>query len=170
MKSMALIIGLVGCLQWQENNTHHYHLYIDPQFTVDQSNSIIAAATEWQEATQNFLTFDGAGVEHGYDTISIHSVQNVQNDCDTGAIGCEESAGVDSDIYLPANVTDSDFFKQIAGHEIGHSLGMPHIGSGNLMCADRGCAAMTVQCGDVTMLAQVWGNQFDPTTLPICKP
>jgi hypothetical protein len=165
---LLVVVVLVGCLDWQPNQTHHYSLYIDPQFTSTQSAAIIAGATDWETKSGSFITFDEAGVENGSDTISIYAVSNIQADCDPGAVGCQETEGVDSNIYLPITGDDS-YFQQVATHEVGHALGCNHIAAGNIMCADRGCAALTVQCGDIQEMCSHWAF-CDATTMPGCSP
>lgn len=170
MKSILLSALMVGCLNWQPNESHHYSLYIDPQFTPTQSAAIIASATDWETKSGSFITFDGAGVNDGPDTISIYADSNLASDCGDGPVGCDISDGVDSHIYLPIAGDDS-FFQQVSGHEIGHALGCNHIPTGNLMCADRGCAALTVQCGDLKEMCKHWGTfACEPSNMPGCEP
>lgn len=162
----------VGCIGWSENPTRHYEVFVDPTFSDDQANTIVEAVMEWQISTGSWITFSGTTVDTGEDTISFYAVSDeaqLMSKCSEGAVGCEFDDGVKSHIYMPANVSDMVFFKQIAGHEAGHSLGMPHIGKNNLLCAERSCAALTVQCGDIIELAKVWDNGFDPMSLPICQ-
>lgn len=173
-KQALLALSLVGCLDWAPSPNHHYDIYIDSSFSSDQAQAIVDAASEWQVATEGYFTFDVTLLDRGDETISIYADINstqLNKDCDShgGELGCQASDGVDSQIYMPLNGLDAVTFKQTATHEIGHALGANHIGPGNVMCADRGCAALTVQCGDVEEVAKEWNYSFDPSVLTICK-
>ena len=139
----------MACGQFSKNESHHYELYIDPAFSDDQSAAIISAATEWQTKLGNFITFSGTTDDKGNDTIAVYAADGMTTlakDCNgDGDLGCEWPDGVKSHIYVPMTL-DAATFRQVSLHEIGHSLGADHIGPGNVMCASKGCAAMTVQC------------------------
>ena len=71
----VLVVGMMGCMVWSENPTHHYDLFIDDTtLTPHQSDLIIQAATAWQKQTGNYLTFSGISDPSGPDTISVYGL------------------------------------------------------------------------------------------------
>ena len=168
MKKLIAILSLstVACLDWQKPDSNQYHLYISPEFTADQSEMIVQAATEWQVGMGNYIRFDGAGIENGENTINIYPTTMKELDPNGGRLG-ETWYGPKEKIEIS---TDSNDFYQTALHEMGHAIGANHIEAGNIMCADSGCASEHVQCGDVKEVCSHWGNNFqcDWAQMPVC--
>jgi len=164
--SLALLSG--GCLyHFQENETHHYHLYIDPGFTDDQRGMIIEAAKDWQEKMGNYLTFDvNAWSADDPDTISIYPTTKIELSKTEGVLGETWNEGINSKIEI---ATDINNFQQTARHEFGHALSANHIGPGNIMCANDGCASKDITCNDVKEVCSHW-NTFScrAETMPAC--
>lgn len=172
MKTHILTLGLalVGCLNWQPNSTHDYAVWIDSGFSVDQSNAIMSAVNEWERKSGGFVRFHGTMDENAPDVIRFHSDPNstaLNQDCNsTNDLGCMWTDGVSSNVYVPITL-DLDTFILTAKHETGHSIGANHIQPGNVMCSGIGCAAKTVQCGDLKEVCKEWN---DPTCIPESMP
>lgn len=177
MKTHILTLGLAltGCLNWQPNSTHEYAVWVDPGFSVDQSNAIMSAVNEWESKSGSFVRFHGTTDENASDVLRFHSDPNataLNQDCQaSGELGCQWTDGVSSNIYIPTTL-DPDTFIQTSRHEIGHALGAQHIPSTPpaIMCSDIGCAAKMVQCADLKEVCKEWN---DPTcvakTMPACQ-
>lgn len=165
---LFLMILLSGCIvSWEKNPTHHYSLYIDPSFTDDQANDIISAATEWQLSMGNYITFDGAGKENGVDTINIYPTTMSALSASEGVLGEEWNQGINSKIEIS---TDTNIFRLIALHELGHSLSANHIGPGNIMCSNNGCAGKKVTCADITEVCKHWSVwECQANSMPACQ-
>jgi len=146
---VAALVGSVGCIGWSKNDTHHYSLYISPDFTADQANQIADAANEWQYSMDNFITFDGAGIENAPNTINIYPATEKE-------LKCLGITWYDTHEKIQIAV-DNDTFATTARHEIGHAIGAKHIGPGNVMCADSGCAGSHITCEDVRDVCEAWG-------------
>lgn len=170
-KAIVLCAMSMACSGWSESPTHHYDVYIDPAFSDSQIDMIIASATAWQVATNNFIHFSGTTYPDGPDTIQVIAVADdaaVDQQCGaSNAIGCEQSNGIPSKIFIPTSANDS-VFAETSLHEMGHSLGLLHR-PGGIMCSSLGCAIPHITCVDVEQLCEVWGVfSCDPSTMPPC--
>ena len=164
-KMMIMSMLAVGCLNWQENPTHEYKIYIDPSFTDDQANQIIASFTEWQVKTGNFVKFSGTTLENDVDGINVYPTTLQQLDKNDGILGETWSNGVSSKIEIALDAND---ISQISLHEIGHALGCNHIqGVGTIMFPNRSKAGYSVSCADVYEMCRHWDN-CDPNQMPAC--
>jgi hypothetical protein len=141
----------------------HYTLSISPRFTAEQTDSIIAGATEWSRATVG-LTFEFVVSEcmHGVlgESVCIHpSDRRACNNeyasgCATGHPG-DGIAIITAEIAAQAadDVEGKAVFHHTAMHELGHAMGLAHSKPGTLMNGDYWTAADHVTSDDV---AQFW--------------
>jgi hypothetical protein len=109
------------------------------------------AATEWQQSSANYVTFDF--LSSTSDVIAFHatSVAQIRTEFGGGAIGYTEYEGQSSSIDLGTSL-DAETFHQTALHEIGHALGLKHTRPGTVMCMNTTCATLEVTCGDLVQL------------------
>jgi len=149
------------CGGFQENPTHHYHLQIDPSFSSDQTQAILDAATEWQQSSNSYVTFDGASAFTDVITFKPVSAQELTAEFGGGYIGVTGYDGQSAEIQLITTL-DPLTFHQTALHEIGHAIGLVHTTPGNIMCANTMCATLEVTCGDL--------NQLTHQNIPGCWP
>ena len=68
MGACALVIG---CMNWQENQSHVYQVYIDPQFDAQEQVDIMQAAFDWEDATNGYIKFERGFDSSAADTISF---------------------------------------------------------------------------------------------------
>lgn len=172
--TVCMLAGaLIGCLQFEPSPTHEYGVYVDPAFSPAQHAAIMDAVTEWQVASGNFMRFHGTKDPKQPFTISVmatHAGWEYKRDCGAaGSLGCTFWKNTDEPrTYLSLELS-GDLFRETALHELGHAIGLEHLGPGNIMCADDGCASKHVECGDLEELAQAWDDEFDPQALPLCR-
>lgn len=178
MKHLLALMFLfsVSCLAWQKpTDGNHYHLYIDPGFTVDQHEMIVKASQDWMKATGNFITFDlNAWTANDPNTISIYPVSRKDLDSHEGRLGETWYYGVNSKIEIS---TDNGQLYRTAIHELGHAMGLQHNpDEGNpilngIMCADDGCASQDIECVDIVQLCTIWNGFTEcvPGQMPGCQ-
>jgi hypothetical protein len=152
-RHLAPLIFSLACSS--ANTTHHYHLDLaaddGSQFSQAQAQAIFDAASEWQSASDGFVTFDGQGAF--VDVIVVHpsTVDEIVAEFGGGAIGYNVTSGSSSTIAILTTL-DTQTFHQTALHELGHALGLVHTTPGNVMCANTTCATLEVTCGDLMQL------------------
>ena len=155
---MTAMFALAGCGALPPAD--HYTVYIDPAFGSDQSAAIVEGLQEWERAVG--VKFDIAMVKveldkSYYNSISFHpSTYQEINEITPGSayIGLTEYEKDSwNHVYNYSNVLldyklDDATFAWAVRHEVGHALGLNHIGAGNLMCKNMACASRHVQCAD----------------------
>jgi predicted Zn-dependent protease len=146
-----LVLAFAACSGWQPNPTHVYHLEIDSQFSAAQYQAIADAATEWQQSSANYVTFDFVPSANDVIAFRATSVAQIRTEFGGGAIGYTEYEGQSSNIDLGTSL-DAEMFHQTALHEIGHALGLKHTTPGTVMCMDTTCATLEITCGDLVQL------------------
>ncbi len=141
------------------SGSHHYDVYIDPDFMQDQRQSILNAIIEWQVDTENTITFTLIGQKTSQDPIIVilHSDQeHMQKWYHDTTIGHTEYRGADSNIQIATDLGKRDFHECVL-HEIGHALGLEHDEDGTIMAPDTSEASSFLTCRDMHAFCKVWG-------------
>jgi hypothetical protein len=154
-------LAFVACVGWEPNPSHLYHLEIAADFTDTQYQAIRDAALEWQDSSDNYVTFDSAPATSDVISFQADSVWELRSEFGGGAIGYTQYEGQSSNVYLGTSL-DAETFHQTVLHEIGHAIGLKHTTPGTVMCQDTTCATLEVTCGD---LVQLLGHTLTGCTL-----
>lgn len=165
-----------GCAQIPSDT---YKVYIDPNFTTMQQESILIALQEWQDAVASYdggvaltLTpviapFEECGsveCEHVI-TIRWDTMAQLDASVDADALGTTSrySAGDWANIWAGVDGNDADptTFHTMILHELGHGMGLHHTGPGTLMYYEMGPNDPGyVTCLDVGQWANVRGTEL----------
>ncbi|MDE1834906.1 MAG: matrixin family metalloprotease [Candidatus Micrarchaeota archaeon] len=184
--SIAAATLAVGCML-TDHPGNRYTVYIDPAFgDSENENEIVNAFQEWKDKVEavGFLSLsfdfnlgylrcqDDGNCTH---VITIHPSTKhdiaLRSDAEPGEIGVCHREWTDrimdgandwSDIYIASDIGDPDKWVQTIKHEIGHSLGLPHLGEGALMCAYLSCASHNeITCADLQEYANLRGESIN---------
>jgi hypothetical protein len=173
MKALSLTVGClllsgigslsIGCAGGRIYPTN-YNVFVDPAFG-DNISDVVGALDDWSSKTNvgfNITVLNMACDDEDIDCISIHpmslaDIKSISENPNTIGITfwhksiaakdpyyCDYQGWGNS--YVPSG---TDFDVQDTRHELGHALGLQHLGAGNVMCKDQGCATLDIQCGDV---------------------
>lgn len=172
MKLIATLLFLTGCSNVLGNE---YFVTIDPNFSKEDRESIIASVGEWQDALPDNLTVSSISVgtcaaammtDENRDTIPnpgtrreicIHAAQQAWVDSRASntegrpvlAITFRHDADDSADIYLPIDKVDIPMTNhQSITHELGHAMGLKHMQAGALMYWNLDDQSQTPTCDD----------------------
>jgi len=151
-RTIWLVATTLGCaVGWEPNPTMHYHLKIDPSFSVEEAQAITDAATAWQAQSGSYVTFD-ANPRAPSDVISFTRGTwfEMSREFD-GSLGESIYDGQSTHIVIYEGL-DLTTFTQTVTHEIGHAIGLVHTGPGTIMCKDSICATLVITCADIQQL------------------
>jgi hypothetical protein len=149
-------------------NSVHRTLYIDRRFPIEESQAIQRAATRWTETTNHIATVDveimPASIrnENNSETIIVLDVTpDLPAIIATDAGNKGTTCGLFSDremtypiiAIVDERIDTSDIFEEVIMHEIGHSLGLPHLEGDNnfntLMYPNVGLMSPTITDKDL---------------------
>jgi hypothetical protein len=148
---------------------YDYHVVIDPAFPTEDVQAIHTAIEAWQTILDGHLSvsYDNTGTCGTTKTVCIHTSSQaaiVALGGEPGYIGFTDHHNYvfdSSDIYIPLSKDaglDTTLMTQVLAHEFGHVMGLSHVESGPLMCANQGCAATLPTCGDYAQWAELRGT------------
>lgn len=146
---------LIACSSTSEPNpTRHYHVQLSAAFTTEQATAIMSAVNVWETRSNSFVTFDGdTSSQSDIIVFELATQQALNREFGVGAIGLTSYAGQSSRIDILTGL-DASTFTQTVEHEVGHALGLQHTIAGTVMCANTGCAALSVTCADVARVEE----------------
>jgi len=170
MKLVIAIVSLVALLTGCDNGKFptSYTVYVDPAFG-DRVGDVVSSLEDWESKSgvQLDIVISNAHCDKTCNSvITIHqtSLANIQSMVpdQPDVIGYTQydkngSKGNGYEGWANVYVTP-DFQLQTLRHEEGHSLGLLHQGSGQLMCADQGCAALDITCEDINQYNTLRGS------------
>lgn len=147
IKTSLLTVFLSACAAHGES----YTLVISPAFTDEYAASITAAARDWERMVP--ATFD---VKRDWcfsrerTTTCVFAEDNAYfaANAPKGAVGYTSCAGgVDDACFIRLDVEWPGDEEQLAGHELGHAMGLPHEGPGTSI-ETTGPVVMAPHMGD----------------------
>lgn len=145
-----------------------YEVRIDPTFTAEQTQKVLAAMDDWSLRTPVWLTSEIANCSGLYEHIvCVHSTDHagvVAHSYDNHSLGVTVlQDNIDgAEIWVDAPILT----QQTAGHELGHAMGLQHWGPGTgtpttepvIMAPNSRDASPVVTCNDVMQWYSVRGR------------
>jgi predicted Zn-dependent protease len=127
-----------------KDETSHIHrtIYIDRRFNIEEAQTIQEAAIRWTEATNHIAEIDTVlmpaeikEADHSLSIIILDAspdlppVISMDAAQHTLTVGIYSSQSMNYPTILIVNdrITNSNTFQKVVMHEIGHSLGLPHL-------------------------------------------
>jgi hypothetical protein len=173
MKALSLTVGClllsgigslsIGCAGARIYPTN-YNVFVDPAFG-DNVSDVVGALDDWSNNTNvgmNITILNMACDDSMMNCISIHPMSRAdiiklgRSSNDIGLTFWHKSMFSEDyyysdyqgwgNSYVPFG---TEFDIQVVRHELGHALGLQHLGAGNIMCKSQGCATLDITCGDV---------------------
>ena len=127
----------------RDETTHiHRTIYIDRRFNIEEAQTIQEAAIRWTQATNHIAEIDTvlmpADIKEADHSLSIiildvspdfPSVISMDAAQHTLTVGIYSSQDMDYPIILMVTdrLSNANTFQKVVMHEIGHSLGLPHL-------------------------------------------
>jgi hypothetical protein len=116
----------------------HYAVAIEPAFDESQRAWVESAVADWRTKTGADLSVTiqtCSGVSEGH--ICLHAGPSGH----PGNCGWTSTAGIDGgEIWLDTSEVSGVSLQQAAAHELGHAMGLGHLGAGHVMSPNRGLA------------------------------
>lgn len=145
-----------------------YSVAMDPAFTADQTEALVAAFEDWKAAIPELkLTYTVAAcTQPAPQQVCVHPV-TAPPDTSQEIIGeTYPGPAASADVYVfvdrmqpvGAATTQAQLLQQTMAHELGHAMGLRHAAAGTLMAADAAEQSPTVTADDVAQFRSVRAN------------
>ena len=159
-KLLGIVLALLvtGCSLPLSNE---YTAYISPEFSAKENGELVEVLHKWEQAASQFgLKFNIVQGIHTceYDCFTYYPATTAQlNAVFKKALGvthyddCTNCGHV-----LLGELPDDNEQKTMIAHEVGHTLGLGHVGPGHLMYPDYGKnQPNAITCGDIKQYASL---------------
>lgn len=157
-----------GCSSWEEGSIAY--VWIDDSshsFSNEEIEIIHESCHEWEEATDNHVTFrfvSGKGTD-SLIVVRSDSLSHIKEERGLAAVTDWVPWERGGAITMPNNVAPEQF-RLLMLHELGHALGLDHDRKGTIMFPGTGNASDFITCEDVTQFCEV--NDCQSDNMPPC--
>ncbi len=123
-----------------------FNIIVDPAFTADQEAEVRAGVKMWEDAIPEMRT------EQYMDELFIYPKENCPFGWTPGVLGVEKSTSICIDV-----ARSGSRLPQVAAHETGHALGLPHLPPPSIMATHDDGTIAAPTSSDVAALRKILG-------------